>query len=84
LDQEFYNNGTPPEILEAIKQAKEGVITRISETCGGKNLLDVNSTETILRWTLYNSVFYAFTAITTIGNVSSFVSYNADLNLNLN
>jgi hypothetical protein len=67
LDRDFYHNGTPTEVLDAVQSAKEGVINRISDMCGRINLLDEHSVST-LQWTFYNSVFFAFTAITTIGN----------------
>ena len=67
MDRKYYDNETSPAVINAIEAAKEGVIHRISESCGGHNLLDESDVPTDLRWSYYNSVFFAFTAVTTIG-----------------
>jgi len=75
LDKDFYSNDTNPEVLNALRQAKEGVIHRISDVCEAGNLLrdeeapptpaEVESDK--IKWNYYNSVFFAFTVVTTIG-----------------
>lgn len=66
LDRNFYDNATDPDILDALTSAKEGVINRISQVCQLDNLLEGPETTT-LKWNYYNSVFFAFTVVTTIG-----------------
>ncbi|ODM98550.1 Open rectifier potassium channel protein 1 [Orchesella cincta] len=69
LDYNFYNNETSPDILDALTSAKEGVINRIAAVCGIDNLLDGagRPEPSSLKWNYYNSVFFAFTVVTTIG-----------------
>lgn len=69
LDHNFYSNLTSPDVLEALTSAKEGVINRIAAVCGIDNLLeDTGAPEpSSLKWNYYNSVFFAFTVVTTIG-----------------
>ncbi|CAL8111187.1 unnamed protein product [Orchesella dallaii] len=69
LDYNFYNNQTSPDILDALTSAKEGVINRIAAVCGIDNLLDGagRPEPSSLKWNYYNSVFFAFTVVTTIG-----------------
>ncbi|CAG7832242.1 unnamed protein product [Allacma fusca] len=66
LDRDFYHNDTTPEVLDALRSAKEGVINRISAACGGTNFMDSSQSE-VIKWNYYNSVFFAFTIVTTIG-----------------
>jgi hypothetical protein len=77
LDKDFYSNDTSSEVIHALKQAKEGVLHRISDVCGIGNILKDESVplndsqpqqqQEKIKWNYYNSVFFAFTVVTTIG-----------------
>lgn len=77
LDHEYYKNGTPDAVIQNILLAKQGVINRISENCGGQDLLEGTDE---FKWTFTNSVFFAFTAVTTIGkHFTLFLYYGGKL-----
>lgn len=67
LDRPYYRSNTSTEVLNAILAAKEGVLNRISDVCGSSiNFLE-RPDGSQLKWNYYNSVFFAFTIVTTIG-----------------
>jgi hypothetical protein len=73
MDKEFYSNDTDPDVLRALSHAKEGVIHRIAAVCDISNLIRQEKSgaplhEEAIKWNFYNSVFFSFTVVTTIGN----------------